>query len=515
MSNGFNREHFELLEKWTGHARDKLNAEQNRAYDALKQAYQATGTWARELQVRHFPHGQMKVHPRPTDQANNFKPYTWARVYPTSGAPEALAFTVGIDVGEFCVKIDTVNERGLVRARYEKLRGADHHGSPFASFLSAEEGLALSFDQLVEWSIEQIRSFNIGYDEVARALGLMTPNLQLVTDPVISKQAFTYWENCLRTGAIQKGSLWWLPEGGILFKRHQEGSSDSGGLELGLDPLGKLWAVQINEPPVAGDFNRLSSIAVDTSGARFLLRQGWLRPNPQQPANIKDGDFIRRTGLSPAPVEGKGLAAKRQWFVVAALDEEPEVIRRKTAHFVQRCWAARTAPLESAENQFLSPFDDQLGGAETGGTYTISARSALDERIVVRRHGIVWYCLAAILATKSITYRKWQHACGYEIDMVIDREDAPPLLLELKTETSAADLYTGVGQLYLYRSLFQRLKDHSPVLLVPNGLSNELKSAIENCGVTVHSYHFVAEGNDGHAEFSPEFLALCGIRQGV
>ena len=120
---------------------------------------------------------------------------------------------------------------------------------------------------------------------------------------------------------------------------------------------------------------------------------------------------------------------------------------------------------------------------------------------------------SCILAAKSITYRKWQHPCGYEIDMVIDREGAPPLLLELKTETSAADLYTGVGQLYLYRRLFSRLKDHSPVLLVPDGLQDELRSAVEGCGVAVHSYRFVAEGNDGHAVFSPEFLDLCGIRQ--
>jgi hypothetical protein len=344
---------------------------------------------------------------------------------------------------------------------------------------------------------------------------MLVANLRLITDPVVSQQSFAHWENCLRAAAIQKGSIWWLPEGGILFKRHQGGSSDNGGLELGLDPRGKFWAVQINEPPVAGDFNRLSSIAVDTSGARFLLRQGWLRPNPQQPANIKDEDFIRRTGLQPAPVEGVGLAAKRQWFVVAALDEEPEAIRRKTADFVERCWAARTTPFDSAETQFQSPFDDQLGGSEKGGTYAISAKSALDEKIVVRRHGIVWCCLAAILSTKNMTYRKWQHRCGYEIDMVIDRERAPPLLLELKTETSAADLYTGIGQLHLYRRLFPRLKDHSPVLLVPNGLQEELRSAIEDCGVIIHSFHFVADGNDGHAVFSPEFLNLCGIREGI
>jgi hypothetical protein len=97
--------------------------------------------------------------------------------------------------------------------------------------------------------------------------------------------------------------------------------------------------------------------------------------------------------------------------------------------------------------------------------------------------------------------------------MVVDREGASPLLIEIKTETSAADLYTGIGQLYLYRRFFPRLKDHSPVLLVPDGLQQELKSAIEDCGVVIHSYHFVTDDNDGCAVFSREFRDLCGIRE--
>lgn len=334
--------------------------------------------------------------------------------------------------------------------------------------------------------------------------------LQLVVDTAVSQQSFADWESCLLAGAIQNGSMWWMHEGGVFFRRHQDG--ENGGLELGLDPLGKVWAVQINEPPVPGDYNRMSNIAVDPSGARFLLRQGWLRPNSQHPIDIKDEDFIDLTGLQPVPVEGEGLAAKRRWFVVAALNEEPEVICRRTASFVERCWAARATPLQGAKAQFQPPFEPYLGGSEKGGTYTIYPKSMLDPKIVLRRHGIIWRCLTALLSANKVSYCKWQHPSGYQIDLVIDRKTEQPSLVELKTEISAADLYTGIGQLYLYRRLFPALKNHSPVLLIPKGLQEGVKSAIKECGVAIHEYELIENDNDGHAIFSPEFLAFCGIQ---
>lgn len=513
MSNGFEREHFELLAKWNGQARVSSDPEQNRAYQELKRAYAATDAWARALQVRHFPNGYVKSRQRPTNQANHFKPYTWARIYPSHEAPEALAYTVGIDAtGKFCVKIDTVNGTGQVQARYEQLRGEDDHvSSPFAGIMPAVEGLAMSPDQLVEWSVRQIQAFTISYENVAHQIGLVAPLLRLVNDPVVSRDGFADWESHLQEAATREGPVWWQPDGGIFFDRHKRGKNDDGGIELGLDPLGDRWAVQINEPPVAGDYNRLSSIAIDQNGTRFLLRQGILKHDSQRSTDIKDAEFSRLTGLQPVSVEAHGLAAKRQWFIVAVLDEAPEMIRRRTAIFVERCWAARFGEVDGEGARLSSPFDDQLGGDETGGTYIIRSKPAADEKTIVRQHGIVWRCLAAVLSSKEISYRKWQHVHGYEIDMVVDRGGDRPLLIELKTDISASNLYTGLGQLHLYRRLFPRLKDHHPVLLVPEGLRDKLKLALEDCGVVVHSYRFLADGNDSAATFSPEFLTVCGI----
>lgn len=513
MRNGFEREHFELLSKWNGQSRVSSDPKQDHAYKELKRAYAATDSWARALQVRQFPNGYVKSRQRPTNQANNFKPYTWAKIYPRPEAPEVLAYTVGIDATwKFCVKIDTVNGTGQVQARFEQLCGEDDHkSSPFAGTMTAEEGLAMSPDQLVEWSIKQIKAFAISYEEVAHQIGLVGPLLELVTDPVASRNGFAEWEGHLQNGAVKEGPVWWQSDGGIFYDRHKRGNDDDGGIELGLDPLGKRWAVQINKPPVAGDYNRLSSIAIDEIGTRFLLRQGILKHDSQRSTDIKDEEFSRLTGLQPVSVKAHGLSAKRRWFIVAVLDEPPDIIRRKTAIFVERCWAARLGEIGKEGSRFSSPFDDQLGGEETGGTYIIRSKPAAEEKTVVQQHGIVWRSLAALLSTNEIGYRKWQRADGFEIDMVIDRGENRPLLIELKTDISTSNLYTGLGQLHLYRSLFPRLKDHYPVLLVPNGLRDKLKMAIEDCGVVVHTYRFLANGDDKTVMFSPEFLTVCGI----
>jgi 5-methylcytosine-specific restriction protein B len=176
MEDGkFNSQHFKLLNKWKGQARDESIPEQNRAYEDLKKAYAATALWGQRLKEELFPQGATEVRQRPTNQANNFLPYNWARVYPTSDAPRVLAYTVGIDATDgFVVKLDLVDSRieipGL-RARYNAIRG-EYHNSPIVATLSPENGLKLSFGELVGWSIDAIRRFKLSYDQVAAQLGL-------------------------------------------------------------------------------------------------------------------------------------------------------------------------------------------------------------------------------------------------------------------------------------------------------------------------------------------------------
>ncbi|WP_075322029.1 McrB family protein [Acidithiobacillus albertensis] len=176
MADYFTSDHFKLLNKWKGQKRDESNPEQNRAYKELKKAYEVTEAWADEVKTKLFPTGVVKVRKRPTNQANSFLPYNWARIYPAADSPKELAYTVGIGADDgFVVKIDTVglNEDAPERRDYLALRGGYDNGSPIVAMLPASEGLGKSLAELVDWSIEAIRKFRVRYDELVTQLDLV------------------------------------------------------------------------------------------------------------------------------------------------------------------------------------------------------------------------------------------------------------------------------------------------------------------------------------------------------
>lgn len=177
MADYFTSDHFKLLNKWKGQKRDESNPEQNRAYEDLKAAYEVTEAWANEVKVTLFPTGIVKLRKRPTSQGNSFLPYNWARIYPSSESPKALAYTVGIDAKDgFVVKIDTVgvDDSDPVRHAYLSLRGSDDKTSPIVAMLSASDGLDGTLAELIKWSVEAIRGFQLRYDDMVAKLGLGT-----------------------------------------------------------------------------------------------------------------------------------------------------------------------------------------------------------------------------------------------------------------------------------------------------------------------------------------------------
>lgn len=506
MDHGFQDLHFRLLASFGGKPRNKSEPENNRAYDVLKQAFNATGRWAERLQKLHFPAGYWEILRRPTFQSNNFKRYTWAQIYPTLNSPKELAFTVGIDaVGEFCVKIDTVHVNGELRKQYEKARGPSYQTSAFASVVSPATGLAMTLEQLVEWSAEQIAQFGTGYFELASQLGLISPSLQLVSDPQLSKTSFARWLGHLVEGSEERGSTRWLCNEGVFFNQHSSGAHKVG-VELGLDPTGKAWAVQINEPEITGGVNSLSAIAVDQSGARYLLRQGRLQANTRRAVPVNGEDFARMTGLEPATVEGIP-GEKRDWYIVAVLDEPAQAIRRKTAIFVERCWAVLVPQGTTIGPSF--PFNAAGSKVEIGGSYFIPPKDPFGEKQVFRSHGEVWLALTSMLAANDIEYWKGT-VSGFEIDLEVKKAGSP-LLIEIKTSVAASDIYTAVGQLQVYRRLFPHLVDHHQVVLIPEGLRADLIKALEECGVSVHTYRLNSIEGSASVKFSSGLQTLCGL----
>jgi len=177
MADYFTSDHFKLLNKWKGQKRDESNPEQNRAYEDLKAAYEVTEAWANQVKDTLFPTGMVMLRKRPTSQANSFLPYNWARIYPSAESPKSLAYTVGIDANKgFVVKIDTVSvgDSDPIRHAYLALRGNDDKASPIVAMLPAATGLDRTLAELIEWSVEAIRGFQLRYDDVVTKLGIGT-----------------------------------------------------------------------------------------------------------------------------------------------------------------------------------------------------------------------------------------------------------------------------------------------------------------------------------------------------
>ena len=210
MTDRFTDRHFDLLGRWMDKPCDRSIREQDEAYQELREAYAVTEAWADGVRASLFPAGRVKVFKKPTNQRNVFTAYNWARIYPNENAPEMLAYTVGISaVHGFQVKIDTVHlgDRDRVRSAYVTLRGDFSNESPIVRLLPKAEGLDKTLPELVEWTVEAIRGFELRYDEVVDHL----------------EQAELPDENLLRhfdgDATFRAARLAWSPEQRALFCR--------------------------------------------------------------------------------------------------------------------------------------------------------------------------------------------------------------------------------------------------------------------------------------------------------
>lgn len=173
LDDFFTRQHFDLLESWEGKKTNPSNEKQKLEYPILKKAYEITEKWAHKLNKTYFPNGHVKIRKSPINQGGNFANYNWAKIYPETKSPLELAFTVGISTDGFFIKLDTVNANTKLRSKYEAIRG-DYLNSGIVSIVSANEGLEKfnSIDDLIEWSIEEIKNFSFTYEQLCSELGL-------------------------------------------------------------------------------------------------------------------------------------------------------------------------------------------------------------------------------------------------------------------------------------------------------------------------------------------------------
>lgn len=176
----FTNEHFELLAKFGGTRKEKNNQAHEDAYETLKEAYEYTGQLAALVCKSLFPNeGIPKIKKSPTSQAQYFKTYTWAKIYPNKNSPKQLAYTVGIAANKrngtvqevFVVKLDTVQvaDRDKKKLKYNELKSQKN----FIRTFTKEEILATqTLEGLAKLVVDAIKSFDISYDMLAKSLDL-------------------------------------------------------------------------------------------------------------------------------------------------------------------------------------------------------------------------------------------------------------------------------------------------------------------------------------------------------
>jgi hypothetical protein len=333
--------------------------------------------------------------------------------------------------------------------------------------------------------------------------------LILLTDLGEIDAAWAIWVSALKGASRPKGaSLRWMDGPAIMYaSRPSAKRQDATDVHFGVHATGKPWAVEINAPMAAADANGLATVARNGAGERYLLRQGWLQANPDSGGQIRDPQFSNLTGLDPVEVTGASTPLARTWYVVAPLDAPAEVIAAGTADFVHRCAQARALTLPGAP-EALPASPPLSANAEAGGFFVKKAAEAQPETLVLRIQGEVWLALAARLKNAGRSLTKIRHQAGYEVDGIIDGPDGP-ILLEIKTARSAADVYEGVGQLMLYAKMLE-LDGHQKVLLLAFEPSDPLIDAAVACGIAIFHYTWEGGPDTPAITFDPAFLKAVG-----
>lgn len=501
MDSGFRLDHFRLLRDFGGQ-RCLKTPKQQAAYRSLAEAYRATELWADELKRRRFPSGRTNTVKAPLNRGTWFWRYNWSRIWPNPQAPEQLCYTVGINGdGTFNVKIDTAGRKEPWRSRYLALLDDDYGRTPFVALLPAERGVEMPLEQLVDWSIDAIAQFEVGYAEVARRMRLTARGMRRLDNQTELRRWFEVWRSAMLEAAVVQGRLRWLPDCRLVLR---PGSDSAATLkcEVGDDPAGKRWVVQLNEPQVSSAFNPSSAIAIDDDGRHYLLHQGQLRT--QSGALIGEPEFGLTSGLRTVAVDDTELAAKRTWYQVAPLDASPARIREATARFVEAC--ARVRGWDDAPPL---PDDDYDTSEESGESYFIGPQGPIDAQEVKRRQGMVWLKLKQLLAPEGLVVCKApRHRQGFQVDALIGANATMRLLVEIKTGISAGDIHGGVGQLHLYPKLIPTAGGLKPILLLPRAPHDDVLRAVRDLGITPHFFDF-GDGSANGISFSKAFLAEC------
>jgi hypothetical protein len=163
----FTEEDFEELSRFPKQLYNE-SPEHKETYQKLKLTYSKIEYWAQQSQKKAYPKGATQVRKRPTNQANKFEEYQWAKIFPDTESRNGgiLAFTAGINTEDyFNIKIDTVgigdgDER---RQKYYKHRG-DFYNSALVKLISKNQILDKGWDYLINLTVNIITDLKPHFD---------------------------------------------------------------------------------------------------------------------------------------------------------------------------------------------------------------------------------------------------------------------------------------------------------------------------------------------------------------
>jgi hypothetical protein len=169
----FTEEDFKQLAKFSKQTKEASNEEHQQVYDYLKGTYAKTAYWAKEVQKKIFPVGHVQLIQKPTNQANKFEYYHWAKIYSDKASLdyEILAYSVGVDTdNQFTIKVDTV---GLApsdprRQEYLKLRG-DFNNSSLVKNLPYQQVLDKGWKYLIDLTANIINTLKPAYVKLLKS----------------------------------------------------------------------------------------------------------------------------------------------------------------------------------------------------------------------------------------------------------------------------------------------------------------------------------------------------------
>lgn len=167
----FKEKEFILLHETNGKLCNRSIPEFDKAYIALKEAYNKVEYWTKQVQQIILPHGLIKINKRPTNQANNFDGYLWSKLYPTSKdlEEEWLAFTLGLDKNfNYIVKIDTVGLKNGDKLDYYINKRGDFHNSPLVKIIKYDDHKVQDWQGLIDFTVNSINDLMNDYNFIKK-----------------------------------------------------------------------------------------------------------------------------------------------------------------------------------------------------------------------------------------------------------------------------------------------------------------------------------------------------------